>query len=74
MGVLLHFSLLVSFMWMGIEGLRLCRMVVYVFNLDDWTVYYVLVSYIAPFLIVSITVLTAHISADIISTYAGDET
>lgn len=74
MGVLLHFSLLVSFMWMGIEGLRLCRMVVYVFNLNDWTVYYVLVSYIVPFLIVTITVMTAYISSDIISIYAGDET
>ena len=49
-------------------------MVVYVFNLNDWTVYYVLVSYIVPFLIVTITVMTAYISSDIISIYAGDET
>lgn len=73
MGILLHFTLLVSFMWMGIEGLRLCRMVLYVFNLKDWTVYYVLTAYIVPFLIVSITVLTAHSKADIMSAYVGDE-
>lgn len=74
MGIMLHFSLLVSFMWMAIEGLRLCRMVLYVFNLRDWTLYYVLAAYIIPFIIVSVTVLTAEFTTTIISAYTGDET
>ncbi len=62
-------------MWMGIEGLRLCRMVIYVFNLSDWTLYYVLAAYIVPFIIVGITVLTAYVSGTgIVSAYVGDET
>lgn len=74
MGILLHFCLLVSFMWMGIEGLRLCRMVLYVFNLRDWTLYYVLAAYIIPIIIVGVTVLTAQSTTTIISAYTGDET
>ncbi|EFX70253.1 hypothetical protein DAPPUDRAFT_35643, partial [Daphnia pulex] len=52
MGATLHFCLLVSFMWMGIEGVRLCRMVIYVFNLYNWTLYYILAANIVPFIIV----------------------
>ena len=74
MGVSLHFCLLVSFMWMGIEGLRLCRMVIYVFNLSDWTLYYALAAYTIPFVIVGSTVLVANSADGIISAYVGDET
>lgn len=74
MGVLLHFSLLVSFMWMGIEGVRLCRMVVYVFNLCDWTFYYVLAANLVPSIIVGTTLFVAHFTTGIIPAYAGDET
>lgn len=74
MGILLHFSLLSSFMWMGIEGLRLCRMVIYVFNLSDWTMYYVMAAYTVPLLIVGITVLTANFTDGILVAYVGDET
>lgn len=74
MGILLHFSLLSSFMWMGIEGLRLCRMVIYVFNLSDWTMYYVMAAYTVPLLIVGITVLTANFTDGILFAYVGDET
>lgn len=74
MSVSLHFSLLVSFMWMGIEGVRLCRMVIYVFNLCDWTLYYILAAYIVPFIIVGSTVLVAYFTTGIIPAYVGDET
>jgi hypothetical protein len=74
MSVSLHFSLLVSFMWMGIEGVRLCRMVIYVFNLCDWTLYYILVAYIVPFVIVGSTILVAYFTTGIIPAYVGDET
>lgn len=74
MGILLHFSLVTSFMWMGVEGLRLCRIVLYVFNVVDWTLYYLLAAYIVPFLVVGFTVLSAYFTTGITSAYAGDET
>lgn len=74
MGVSLHFTLLVSFMWMGVEGLRLCRMVIYVFNLRDWTLYYILAAYTIPIIIVGATVLVAYFTNGIIAAYVGDET
>ena len=74
MGIILHFALLASFMWMGVEGLRLCRMVVYVFNLKSWTLYYVLASYFVPGLVVGITILVAYFTIGIVPAYVGDET
>lgn len=73
MGILLHFTLLVSFMWMGVEGVRLCRMVLYVFNLRDWTRYYLLAAYLIPTIIVGATVLAAYNTTGILQAYAGDE-
>lgn len=74
MGILLHFTLLASFMWMGVEGLRLCRMVIYVFNVSNWTLYYLLIAYGVPFVVVGTTVLTAHFTTGITAAYVGDET
>lgn len=73
MGILLHFTLLVSFMWMGVEGVRLCRMVLYVFNLRDWTRYYLLAAYLIPTVIVTVTALTAFFTSGILQAYTGDE-
>ena len=72
MGILLHFSLITSFMWMGVEGLRLCRIVLYVFNVTDWTLYYLLVAYLVPLFIVGSTILSAYLTTGITSAYAGD--
>ena len=74
MGILLHLSFLTSFMWMGIEGLRLCRRVLYVFNLKDWTTIYVVSGYVVPVVIVGITVATAHFTTGIVAAYCDDET
>ena len=74
MGVLLHFALLVSFMWMGVEGVRLCRMVLYVFNLRDWTRFYLTTAYLVPTIVVTVTVLTAYYTTGVLEAYAGDET
>lgn len=60
MGAMLHYFLLVAYMWMLIEGFQLYRMVKNAF--DGWTtkltIFYVLVAYTVPLLIV-IVVLTA---------------
>ena len=60
-------------MWIGIEGLRLCRIVLYVFNVDDWTVYYILLGYTTPAIIVGTTILTAALTTGVIPAYVGDE-
>jgi len=86
MGIFLHYILLASFMWMLLEGFQLYRMTVDVF--DAWSrksaLYYAIVAYTVPFLIVGITVLIANslqpiedenmIKSGIIQVYSGDET
>lgn len=76
MGILLHYTLLVSFMWMGIEGLRLCLMVVNVFDRRDFTLLYMMIAYTCPLLIVGVTIVTAQLTLPrgVIDVYAGDET
>ena len=74
MGILLHFSFLSSFMWMGIEGSRLCRLVLLVFTPNDWTGTYVVVGYGVPTIIVAVTVLTAFFTTEISAAYCDDET
>lgn len=86
MGVLLHYFLLVSFMWMFIEGVQLYRMTMNVFNVltTKWTLAYIALAYTIPILIVGITVICASQFArnsqnetacnGVINVYAGDET
>ena len=89
MGILLHYMLLTSFMWMLLEGFQLYRMSVNVFGVwtRKWTIYYTIVGYSVPFFIVGVTVLSAN-SLDprpynetsdftmtgIMQAYSGDET
>ncbi len=88
MGILLHYMLLTSFMWMLIEGFQLYRVVVAVFGTKKSSIYYALVAYTVPFFIVGITVLIANsyeskefirvnttvILTGIMQAYSGDET
>ena len=76
MGILLHYVLLVSFMWIFIEGIHLYRLTkdaieVYTTN---WMRYYALFAYGGPLAIVGITVLCAVFTDGIIEAYSGDET
>ena len=76
-GIVLHLSLLVSFMWMAVEGLRLCHLVIDVFNQQKrkWTWLYLVVAYGVPSVIVGTTVLVANFSDGGVSfAYVGDET
>ena len=76
-GIVLHLSLLVSFMWMAVEGLRLCHLVIDVFNQQKrkWTWLYLVVAYGVPSVIVGTTVLVANFSDGGDSfAYVGDET
>ena len=75
--MVLHYFLLVAFMWMLIEGYQLYRIVTQVFDVltTKLTIFYVLVAYIVPAVIVIATVLTAtFIEDDFLKAYAGDET
>lgn len=77
MGMVLHYFLLVAFMWMLIEGYQLYRIVTHVFDVltTKLTIFYALVAYILPAVIVIATVLTAtSIEDDFLKAYAGDET
>ena len=77
MGMVLHYFLLVAFMWMLIEGYQLYRIVTQVFDVltTKLTIFYFLVAYILPAVIVIATVLTAtSIEDDFLKAYAGDET
>ena len=85
MGIFLHYILLASFMWMLLEGFQLHRMTVQVVPWDRKSaLYYAIVAYAVPFLIVGITVLVANslqpieeenmIKSGIIQVYSGDET
>jgi len=77
MGMVLHYFLLVAFMWMLIEGFELYRMVNHVFgaSTSKLTIIYALLAYTVPLLIVVTTILTAvFIEEDFLNAYAGDET
>jgi len=86
MGILLHYILLASFMWMFIEGFQLYRLALNVFDVWNrkWTLFYIIVAYTIPFIIVGITVLVANslepivegnsTMSGIIQVYSGDET
>ena len=77
MGIVLHYFLLVAFMWMLIEGYELHRMVNQIFGTlpSKLTIIYALLAYTVPLLIVVITMLTAvFIEKDFLDAYAGDET
>lgn len=86
MGILLHYFLLVSFMWMFIEGVQLYRMTLNVFSVltTKWTLAYIALAFTVPILIVGVTVICASqfarnswndtASRGIINVYAGDET
>ena len=73
MGIILHFSFLASFTWMGIEGLHLCRMLIIVFNVKDWKRIYIGIGYGVPVIIVAATVLTAHCTTGILTAYVDEE-
>ncbi len=62
MGIILHYMLLASFMWMLLEGFQLYRMAVNVFDIwnKKWTIYYSVVAYSVPLVIVVTTVLIAN--------------
>jgi len=75
--MVLHYFLLVAFMWMLIEGYELHRMVNQIFGTlsSKLTIIYALLAYTVPLLIVVITMLTAvFIEEDFLDAYAGDET
>jgi len=76
MGILLHYVLLVSFMWIFIEGIHLYLLTknaikVYTTN---WMRYYALLAYGGPLAIVGITIQFAVFTEGIIEVYSGDET
>lgn len=86
MGILLHYVLLVSFMWMFIEGFQLYRMSVNVFDVwtEKWKIYNIILAYTIPFLIVCITVISANayyepiseedvVKSGILQVYSGDD-
>jgi len=66
-------------MWMFVEGLQLYRIS---FNVLDvwttkWNIYFVLLAYTLPLIIVGVTILTAsslHGPNGIVQAYSGDET
>ena len=88
MGILLHYFLLTSFMWMLIEGFQLYIMVVDVFRTRKTKIHYAIVAYTVPFFIVGVTILTANSYepyetvrvnntvnlTGIMQAYSGDET
>ena len=78
MGIVLHLTLLVSFTWMAVEGVRLYHLLTDVFSHQqrDFTLYYMIAGYAIPCVIVGITVLVAHLNEaeGIVSAYVGDET
>ena len=49
-------------------------MLLFVFNLNDWTWFYVLVGYSVPVIIVAVTVLTAYFTTGVRAAYVDDET
>ena len=73
---LLHYVLLVSFMWIFIEGIHLYRLTKNAFEVftTDWMRYYILLAYGGPLVIVVVTILCAVFTDGIIEVYSGDET
>ena len=77
MGIVLHLTLLISFSWMAVEGVRLFHFLMDVFShrRRKLTRYYLIAGYGIPCVIVSITVLVAYVNEDdFLSAYTGDET
>ncbi len=77
MGMALHYSLLVAFMWTLIEGIDFIRKIDNVF--DSWTpkmtFCYVFHAYFIPLAIVIFTVLVAVLTdEDVLDVYGGSET
>ena len=73
-------------MWMFIEGFQLYRLAINVFDVWNrkWTLFYIIIAYNIPFVIVGITVLVANslepiveddtTKSGIVQVYSGDET
>ncbi len=89
MGIMLHYMLLTSFIWMLLEGFQLYRMSVHVFDVRarKLTIFYATVAYTVPMVIVATTVLIADsfdpipynetsdfTMTGIMQAYSGDET
>lgn len=78
MGILLHYILLASFMWMFVEGLQLYRISVNVMDVwtTKWNLYFVLLAYTTPLIIVGSTILATSLYGPdgIVQAYSGDET
>ena len=84
MGILLHYMLLASFMWMFLEGFQLYRITLNVFDVwtKRWTIYYFVFAYTVPLIIVGTTVLISSYrppdeainKTGIQQVYSGDET
>lgn len=74
--MVLHYFLLVAFMWMFIEGFQLYRIVTNIFDSrTSKTIFVVPLAYIIPLAIVIFTVAAAmFMEGDFIGAYAGDET
>jgi len=76
MGILLHYMLLASFMWMLLEGFLLYRITLDVFDVwaKTWTIFYLIVAYTVPLFIVGITVLMSIYEPDeIVEVYNSTE-
>ena len=75
MGMMEHYFLLVSFMWMLIEGYQFYRMVNNAFyaRTRQWTVFYIIVAYAVPLLIFLITILVASFNEEVgvLGAYTG---
>ena len=76
MGILLHYVLLVSFMWIFIEGIHLYRLTKNAIKVDttNWMRYYALLAYGGPLVILAITLQCAAYTDGIVEVYSGDET
>ena len=79
MGILLHFTLLVSLMWIAVEGIRMFRLtVIDIFNKKSgkwWEFYFYLIfAYGIPAIVLGATILIAALTTGITNAYSGDET
>ena len=76
-GATLHWTLLASFAWTAVEGLRLCHLVFDVFAQQrrDWTRRYAALAYGGAGLTVAVTAVVAQLShaGGVVGAYAGDE-
>ena len=64
-GIVTHYVYLTAFVWMGIEGIHLYRMVVSVFDSGrSPTIIYRITAYGIPVLIVGITCVVGYLQGD----------